>query len=1255
MKMKETKTAYSYLIEHMQDPSFEKVWDIAFDFVQKLPGDLCDELHESLNRGIDILDSEPLLQMYIYSFAKMHNAKLQYAFNKIQKPVINNGEVELVDYGCGQGLASICYHDFIIEHNPDQRVRSITLIEPSEMALSRAELLCSQFYPDAEIIAINKQFDDLTNDDLILSSDVPTIHLLSNILDVKSYDLPHLSRLVKEQSVGDNEYILVSPMQNPQRLERLRTFSSSIDKVVYFEQYLEKRQLDEDKDWTCAVLLCSNSLKLDSEKVFEEASAFHNQKDKDLRSEYCAELFYKLKICADQGDKKCQNQLGIWYEKGIGVEPDNALAFEWYKKSAEQGYASAFGNIGRCYLEGKGIRKDTKKAVEYFSMGAEVNHSSCLFKLGNCYYEGVGVEKDYKKAFCCFKESAKGDAKKIACFYLYLCYINGLGTDKDEKSAIKSLRMSANLNHRQSCYLMAKYYEDGKHVEKDERKAFSLYKKSAELGYRKAQERLGEIYRSGLLGEEKNPKKAFRWYNKAAEEGSSTAQFYVGWFYDNGYGIKKDETLAFEWYLRAAEQNNASALNNLAVCYEKGEGTSIDLTKAISCYERAAKLGSLRAKKNLANCYKKGIGVTPDAERYFYWILEAAKNNDLESIGKVAFYYFIGFGTEKSNEDALVWYAKYYAKPGNEIQINSPDDAFNFFITKADGGDSQAIYTLGKLMQYGIVKDKDFELAHTYYKKAAELGHIESIIKIRETSRLINLCSIKKEDTSVVEISGMTYSSDKKILIKGGYQKRKELKIPFGTRIICDGAFYGHSFTKIVIPSTVLFIGKNPFSEDNYTGFKGIERMDCYSANYIVLDHALYSQDKKKLISYFGTDSDFSVPLGVEIIGEEAFAENSLLTEIKLPSSLQTIEDKAFQYCLKLNRVTIPENVTSIGIDSFYGCESLCEVRIDAKIKSIPSAAFMGCNIEKLILPDGLIEIADYAFHSNEGLRVLKLPDSIKKIGYSSFAFCNLNSITLSDNLEEIGDFCFFRCPIERLIIPSKVSIIGLNPFIGAKSIVCESNNSFVAENGLLYKIESGELITHFEEEEIALFPPMRRVKSFAFYGSQVKDILIGKNIVELEPWAFYEAEKLKRVRWQKCKLKEIPLGCFGDCSNIETIEIPGTIEIVQVGSFFNCKNLKLISFKGESTKASNSIFCREDRPEVLPDWYWPKNQLMGSCIEERSEREDVDISSFKKIEIFVPFGCKNNYKFTAIYDHCYGDLKEFGMDRDFIIKEHEQ
>ena len=425
--MKEIKTTYSYLIEHMQDPSFQKIWDIAFDFVQKLPGDLCDELHESLNRGVDILDSEPLLQMYIYSFGKMHNAKLQYAFNNLQKSVLGYNEIEIIDYGCGQGLATICYHDFIIEHNPEQKVRRITLIEPSEMALSRAELLCSQFYPDSEIVAVNKQFDDLTNDDLIISNEFPTIHLLSNILDVESYDLDHFSEIVKEQSKGDNEFIMVSPMQNPQRIQRLRTFSSSIDKVVYFEQYLEKRQLDEEKDWTCAVLLCSNSLKYDSEKVYEEAYSILDDEELDKNGEYCKDVFKKLKLCAEKGERKCQNMLGLWYEDGVGTTQSFELAFKWFNESSKLGYEAAFLNLGDLFYEGKGVNQDFKKAVDFYTIGAEMNHAGCLLSLAGCYYE---------KLFCCLKrQQARGLQMLIICCINFI--LKGLVQIKMQKLQLR--------------------------------------------------------------------------------------------------------------------------------------------------------------------------------------------------------------------------------------------------------------------------------------------------------------------------------------------------------------------------------------------------------------------------------------------------------------------------------------------------------------------------------------------------------------------------------------------------------------------------------------------------------------------------------------------------------------------------------------------------------------------------------------------------------------------------------------------------
>jgi len=1250
--MKESKTTYAYLIEHMQEPSFLKVWDIAFDFVRKLPAELSAELHESLNRGVDVLDSEPLLQMYIYAFGKMHNAKLLHAFNHMQERVVKTDQLEIVDYGCGQGLASLCYHDFIKEHNPLQKITKITLIEPSPLALSRAELLCSCFYPNAEIIAVNKQFDDLIAEDIRISSEVLTLHLFSNILDVVSYDLHHLIQTITKLPSEKNEYVIVSPIQNTLRTQRLKTFALNVGGFIYYENYLDKRQLDEERDWTCAVLLCSSITKeerdeSECDKVFEEARSFIENKDNDLKGEDSIALFHRLKYCAELGDKRCQNMLGIWYKDGVGTEHNFRLAFEWFQKSAEQEYAPALGNIGDLYLKGLGLEVDNLKAVHYYKEGANRKHSGCQYHLGVCYLEGIGVTSDKNIAFSLFMESTMQGCTS-AMFMLYQCYLNGWGIEKDEDTAIKYLKKAAKKKQAESCYILGGYYQFGKYVDKNEQKSLKLYRESAKQGYAPAQKKLGDIYRQGLLGNGESPKESFNWYLKAAEQGNSSAQFYAGYFYASGYGVKKDVNLAFEWYSKAADQNSPAALNNLAICYEYGKGTEIDLTKAACYYEKSAKLGNITAQKNLAICYKNGTGVELNPQKVFYWTLKAAINGDSESIGMIALYYLKGYGANKSNEDAFMWYAKYYSDADEDNLINNVDDAFNFFSKKAEDGDPQALYIIGKCLQYGVTTNRDIKGANTYFEKAAKLRHIESLIKVRQVSTLYELCSIKEDKNSFKDVYGVVYSADKKILINANYQETKYYTITKGTRIIGDNAFCHKSFEKIVIPSSVLLIGKNPFTKSVRWG-GDLKEIECLSANYVVSGSALYTRDKKKLISYFGKASKFKIPNGVKIIGAMAFEGNTNLTEVVFPNSLCSIEDEAFSHCLKLTRITLPKNVTDIGVRCFYGCESLSDVLSLGNVKTIKEETFMGCNIKQLFLPESLVEIGDNAFNSTTELNYIVLPNSVKKLGDSCFAFSSLMRIILNENLQEIGNFCFYKCTIDSITIPSQVKIIGTNPFIGTKNVECNRNNRFFAENGLLYNKEWGELISCYGDSEIALFPPIKQINSFAFTNSEVTDIFIGENIIKLEPWAFYEASKLERVFWKKCKIEKIPLGCFGECSKLSIIDIPFSIKEIHDKTFFGDCKLKKIRFCGCQTNASEKIFLKE-RSIGLPKGYRSPYLLRGSTITDIDfgAKKKVDTSQFPTIEIIVPQGCSKKYSFPSIHGY-----ESYGMARNFVVTEY--
>ena len=527
--MKETRTTYSYLIEHMKDPSFRKIRELACDFVRKLPSELCDELHNSLNRGVDVLDSEPLLQMYFYSFGDMHKAKLDYAFDNLHGYIKEANSVELIDYGCGQGLATMCYHDYISNVNPSQIVTKITLIEPSEMAMSRAELLCSAFYPNAKIVPINRGFDKLSSTDIELSNDIPTIHLFSNILDVESFDIEHFAHIIIDSSKGANEYVIVSPIQNNRRMQRLRTFSNILGNRPYFEKYLDKREFREGKEWTCAVLLCSTSNE-SYDELYEEAIFYIKNK---IRNEKCQLVFHKLYVASLSGNVKCQNALGLFYKLGIGTYKDEVKAFEWFSKSSEGnfppaitnlaicyfkgvgtdvdffkafnlfenakqlGYLPSYGYLARCYMQGKGIGKDIDKAVRMLLYASDKNDAYSQVDLGACYLDGLGVEKDYAKAIDLIKSASEKGNVKAHCL-LGKCYREGLGVNINIPEAIKYYTKAGLLENKHSILALIEIFEEKEYKKLFGDEQFDVFVKGVSLGMR-------EISRITIADNDKDP------------------------------------------------------------------------------------------------------------------------------------------------------------------------------------------------------------------------------------------------------------------------------------------------------------------------------------------------------------------------------------------------------------------------------------------------------------------------------------------------------------------------------------------------------------------------------------------------------------------------------------------------------------------------------------------------------------------------------------------------------------------------------
>ena len=254
----EQKTSYAYKLKYLENPTFDKVRGFAKSFIDDLPKELVDELYSQLDRGVVQIDSEPQMLVYLYSFGNMHQAKLNKAFENIPEILFDQPEINIIDYGCGQAIGTMCYVDFIRQKGVSQKVKRVTLIEPSEICLKRAALHVSAFCPDAEIVTINKEFDDLDDEDIVCEEDIPTLHILSNVLDL-DFDLERFAELISDNLKGYNQFVCVGPYFGfSDKDKRMRELCTLLNGEENYSKFFDKFELNAEREWTAQIRCFSN-------------------------------------------------------------------------------------------------------------------------------------------------------------------------------------------------------------------------------------------------------------------------------------------------------------------------------------------------------------------------------------------------------------------------------------------------------------------------------------------------------------------------------------------------------------------------------------------------------------------------------------------------------------------------------------------------------------------------------------------------------------------------------------------------------------------------------------------------------------------------------------------------------------------------------------------------------------------------------------------------------------------------------------
>ena len=451
-----------------------------------------------------------------------------------------------------------------------------------------------------------------------------------------------------------------------------------------------------------------------------------------------------------------------------------------------------------------------------------------------------------------------------------------------------------------------------------------------------------------------------------------------------------------------------------------------------------------------------------------------------------------------------------------------------------------------------------------------------------------------------VDGRGVKYSKDGRKLLRALEKLSGSYSVKEGTRIICNGAFWGcRSLSEIVIPSSVTSIGDSAFSlcsslseiviPFSVTSIGDYAFSDCRSLSEIVIPSSVTSIGDSAF-SECDSLSEIVIPSSVTSIGKGAFYGCSSLSEIVIPSSVTSMGDRAFYGCSSLSEIVIPSCVTSIGDRAFDTCSSLLEIVIPPSVTSIGDYAFLGCrSLSEIVIPSSVTSIGDVAFSLCSSLSEIVIPSSVTSIGDGAFYGCNsLSEIVIPSSVTSIGDRAFSRCSsLKYISIPKSVIDLNGNPFVEWKGkLECLSPN-LVYEDDILFNKDKSRIISFRNQniESYVIPSSVTGIGDWAFSGcDSLSEIVIPSSVTSIGDRAFSSCDSLSEIVIPS-SVTSIGNGAFSDCDSLSEIVIPSSVTSIGDGAFSGCDSLSEIVIPSSVTSIGHHAFygCRSLSEIVIP------------------------------------------------------------------------
>ena len=145
-----------------------------------------------------------------------------------------------------------------------------------------------------------------------------------------------------------------------------------------------------------------------------------------------------------------------------------------------------------------------------------------------------------------------------------------------------------------------------------------------------------------------------------------------------------------------------------------------------------------------------------------------------------------------------------------------------------------------------------------------------------------------------------------------------------------------------------------------------LQKIDSDSFEYD--GDAVYTNDKKRLVYCMSQETSFTIPEGVEIIGEMAFRGKKTLKNIIIANSVKEIEHDAFYDCDELDNVYVPAGVKVVKSYAFAECDKLKKITFAGTPEKVSRHTFDDCDqLHDIIVPAGSSKFFRKELHFIDG------------------------------------------------------------------------------------------------------------------------------------------------------------------------------------------------------------------------------------------------------------------------------------------------